>query len=79
MPSSSLRIESDFVELAKLVSTAHYRSAAKQIEHWAKIGRMMKENPDVSYEFVRQALIAKALRYIRNWDDSDWLLVGEKY
>ena len=59
MASSSLRLESDLVERAKLVGTAQSRSAAKQIEHWAKIGRMMEENPDVSYEFVRQALIAK--------------------
>jgi len=62
MASSSLRLESDLVERAKLVGTAQSRSAAKQIEHWAKIGRMMEENPDLSYEFVRQALIAKAER-----------------
>ena len=60
MASSSLRLESELVERAKLVGTAQSRSAAKQIEHWAKIGRMMEENPDISYEFVRQALIAKA-------------------
>ena len=60
MASSSLRLESDLVERAKLVGTAQSRSAAKQIEHWAKIGRMMEENPDVSYEFVRKAFIAKA-------------------
>ena len=60
MASSSLRLESELDERAKLVGTAQSRSTAKQIEHWAKIGRMMEENPDISYEFVRQALIAKA-------------------
>jgi hypothetical protein len=32
----------------------------KQIEHWAKIGEMMEDNPDLPYEFVKQAIIAKA-------------------
>jgi len=36
------------------------RTTPKQIEHWAKIGEMMEDNPDLPYEFVRQAIIAKA-------------------
>jgi len=32
MPSSSLRLESDLVERAKLVGSVYSRSAAKQIE-----------------------------------------------
>ncbi len=36
------------------------RTAPKQIEHWAKIGEIMEDNPDLPYEFVKQAIIAKA-------------------
>ena len=32
----------------------------KQIEHWAKIGEMVEDNPDLPYQFVRQAIISKA-------------------
>jgi len=36
------------------------RTTPKQIEHWAKIVEIMEDNPDIPYEFVRQAIIAKA-------------------
>lgn len=38
------------------------RTPPKQIEHWAKIGKIMEDNPDLPYEFVLQAIIAKAER-----------------
>lgn len=60
MATASLRLEGDLVERARLVGTTQSRSAAKQIEHWAKIGRIMEDNPDLSYEFVKQVLIARA-------------------
>ncbi|MDX1539282.1 TA system antitoxin ParD family protein [Arsukibacterium sp.] len=60
MTTASIRLEDTLVERAKIVGSAQSRSAAKQIEHWAKIGRMMEDNPDLSYEFVQQAMLAKA-------------------
>jgi hypothetical protein len=36
------------------------RTPPKQIEHWAKIGEIMEETPDLPYEFVKLAIIAKA-------------------
>lgn len=38
------------------------RTTPKQIEHWAKIGQIMEDNPDLHYEFVKQAIIAQAER-----------------
>ena len=35
------------------------RSLAGQIEHWAKIGKIAEENPDLSYEFIKNILIAQ--------------------
>jgi hypothetical protein len=42
------------------MAKAMTRKAPKQIEHWAKIGEMVEDNPDLPYEFVKQAIIAKA-------------------
>ena len=60
MATASIRLDDVLVGKAKVVGQAQSRSAAKQIEHWAKIGRMMEDNPDLSYQFVQDALIAKA-------------------
>ena len=60
MPSSNLRLDENLISEAKMVGQVMSRSAAKQVEHWAKIGRIMEENPDLTYEFVKDALLAKA-------------------
>jgi hypothetical protein len=33
------------------------RSVAKQIEHWAKIGQIAEENPDLSYNMIKGILL----------------------
>ncbi len=45
---------------AKTVGEVMSRSGAGQIEHWAKIGKIAEENPDLSFEFIRDSLLAKA-------------------
>ena len=60
MSTSSIRLDQDLVEKATIMAKALNRTTPKQIEHWAKIGEMMEYNPDLPYEFVRQAIIAKA-------------------
>lgn len=60
MATASIRLDSDLVNNASIMAKALNRSTPKQIEHWAKIGKMMEDNPDLSYAFVQQAIIAKA-------------------
>ncbi|PCJ11517.1 MAG: hypothetical protein COB04_18970 [Gammaproteobacteria bacterium] len=60
MSTSSIRLDQELVEKATIMAKALNRTAPKQIEHWAKIGKMMEDNPDLPYEFVRQAIISKA-------------------
>lgn len=60
MATTSVRIDQALFEKAIIIAKALNRTAPKQIEHWAKIGEMMEDNPDLSYEFVKQAIIAKA-------------------
>ncbi len=60
MSTTSIRLDSDLIKQAAIMGDALSRTTPKQIEHWAKIGRMMEDNPDLSYEFVRQIVIAEA-------------------
>ncbi|MBS97289.1 MAG: hypothetical protein CMI01_01240 [Oceanospirillaceae bacterium] len=56
--ATSVRLDDEFVENAKIHSSASFRTVPKQIEHWAKIGQIAEENPDLTYEFIRDALLA---------------------
>ena len=60
MATSNLRLDEELVTHAKLIGDVMSRSAAKQVEHWAKIGKLMEDNPDLTYEFVKDVLISKA-------------------
>jgi hypothetical protein len=54
----SVNLSDELVEQAKIYAGAYSRSTPKQIEHWAKIGRMLEDNPDLTYEFAQDILIA---------------------
>lgn len=60
MATASIRLDEELVEKASIMAKALNRTTPKQIEHWAKIGEIMEDNPDLPYEFVQQAIIAKA-------------------
>lgn len=60
MATASIRLDRSLVDKAHAIAKAQHRTPPKQIEHWAAIGQIMEDNPDLSYEFVRQLLIAKA-------------------
>ena len=58
--ATSVRLDDDFVAEAKAHAKAESRSVPKQIEHWAKIGRIASENPDLPFSFIQGVLLAKA-------------------
>ncbi|MDK1022837.1 MAG: hypothetical protein QGD92_01225 [Gammaproteobacteria bacterium] len=60
MATTSIRLDQDLIEKATIMAKALNRTPPKQIEHWAKIGEIMEDNPDLPYEFVKQAIVAKA-------------------
>lgn len=62
MATTSIRLDQYLIEKATIMATALNRTPPKQIEHWAKIGEIMEDNPDLPYKFVKQAVIAKAER-----------------
>jgi hypothetical protein len=59
MPQS-LRLSDVLVKQAKSVGLVMSRSGAGQIEHWAKMGKISEENPELSYAFIKDSLMAKA-------------------
>lgn len=60
MSTASVRLDQALIEKATIMGKAFNRSTPKQIEHWAKIGEMMEDNPDLPYELVKQAVISRA-------------------
>lgn len=58
--AKSIRLDDSFVQNAEIYAAANHRSVPKQIEHWAQIGRIAEDNPDLSFEFIRDALTATA-------------------
>lgn len=55
---TTINLSDDLVREAKRYAAAFSRSTPKQIEHWAKIGKLAEENPDLPYEFMQQILLA---------------------
>ncbi len=56
---SSVKLSETIITEAKIISKALNRSVAGQIEHWAKIGKIAEENPDLTYQFIKDILIAQ--------------------
>ena len=72
MATTSIRLDQELVEKATIMAKALNRTPPKQIEHWAKIGEIMEDNPDLPYEFVKQAIIANAEKEAGKLEDYDF-------
>lgn len=75
--ATSVRLDDDFVEEVKIHAEAMSRSVPKQSEHWAKIGRIAEDNPDLPFSFINEILLAKSeidsgrmKKYVRRKDRS---------
>ncbi|HVX08136.1 TA system antitoxin ParD family protein [Humibacter sp.] len=60
MGSSPTRIDGDLFLAAQAVAQTQSRSAAQQIDHWARIGRELEASPRVTNEAVRLVLAGQA-------------------
>ncbi|HOP48223.1 MAG TPA: hypothetical protein PK874_11220 [Desulfobacteraceae bacterium] len=56
MPTA-VRISENLLIEAKKISKIEHRSITGQIEHWAKIGKCAEENPDLTYNLIKEILI----------------------
>jgi len=57
--ATSVKLSDEMVGQAKTMSRALNRSVAGQIEYWAKIGKIAEENPDLTYDFIKELLITR--------------------
>ncbi len=55
---TTVNLSDDLVEQAKKYANVYSRSTPKQIEYWAKIGKLAEENPDLPFEFMQEILLA---------------------
>ncbi len=56
MPTA-VRISESLLKDARKYSKIDHRSLTGQIEHWAKIGKYAEENPDLTYDLIKEILI----------------------
>lgn len=57
--ATAVKLSDSIILDAKVMSKALNRSVAGQIEYWAKIGKIAEENPDLTYAFIKDMLIAQ--------------------
>lgn len=57
--SSSVKLSEHIIAIAKIKSKAMNCSIAEQIEYWAKIGRIIEDNPDLTYDTIKKILSAQ--------------------
>jgi len=55
--ATAVRVSEDLIGEAKKFSRIDHRSVAGQIEHWARMGKCVEENPDLSYSLIKEILI----------------------
>ncbi len=70
MATTSVRLDDNLVNKAVKVGRVYTRTAPKQIEHWAKIGQIVEDNPELSFEFVLECM--KARSEVEAGDVSDY-------
>jgi len=56
MPTA-IRISEELATEAKILSKIEHRSMTGQIEHWATIGKCAEENPELTYELIKEMLL----------------------
>jgi len=55
--ATAVRVSDGLVNDAKKYSKIDHRSLTGQIEHWAIIGKCAEENPDLTYDLIKEILI----------------------
>jgi hypothetical protein len=58
--ATAVRVSEDLVQEARKYSRVEHRSVTGQIEHWARIGKCAEENPNLTYDLIKEILIGIA-------------------
>lgn len=57
--ATTVKLSDDLIAAARRHGEAYSRSIPKQIEYWSRIGKIAEENPDLSYSFIKDILLAR--------------------
>ena len=60
MTQVAVQLSKEMMLEADKYASVHTRSVSMQIEHWARIGKIAEENPDLPYAFIEGVLLGKA-------------------
>lgn len=55
--ATAVRVSEELLVEAKKFSRIDHRSLAGQIEHWARLGKCVEENPDLTYSLIKEILM----------------------
>lgn len=55
--ATAVRVSEELVGEARKFSRIEHRSVAGQIEHWARMGKCVEENPDLPYSLIKEILL----------------------
>ena len=55
--ATAVRISENLLNDARKYSKVDHRSITGQIEHWARVGKCAEENPDLTYDLIKDILI----------------------
>ena len=58
--TTTIKLSDDLINSARRFATIYSRSTPKQIEYWSRIGKIVEENPDLSYNLIKDILLAQA-------------------
>ncbi len=55
--SKTIRISDELINEARKYSLVDHRSLTGQVEYWAKIGKYAEENPDLTYNMIKEIFL----------------------
>ena len=55
--SVTLKLSDELIDLAKPHAAAKHRSIPKQIEYWARLGKVVEDNPELPLQFIQDTLL----------------------
>jgi hypothetical protein len=57
--ATTVKLSDGLINDARRYGDVYSRSIPRQIEYWARIGRIAEENPDLPYSLIKDILLAK--------------------
>lgn len=53
---NAVKISEQLLNTARIYARVQHRSVARQIEYWAKMGKIAEDNPDLPISFIHDIL-----------------------